>query len=420
VLLWGSPPWLRWLVWAARGLGWFGLALFAVCAVGYMTAAPYPLFQSSLWRLQKEVVVIYAALWVAVRVFAYRCYRATKDSDTLVAGALGDFVLMATAGLGAWCALPCVNALCDRSPLSSIPVKVTHVKWRRLSATPGSTTHPFATVHRLDNQGDDVVLDWGSCKPAPPESSPLATLRVGHGALGAAWISLPVLCRLPAVGDRPLVPGLSLGQGSPVVLVVLRTDAMRGYLKNRTDALEEAVSPLSDPSLPSEAYVWRLQGVLGNKDVAESDILTAPERLQLKGMLEPLGEAKARERQAIVRRAIQFAKSASDQRESSHALPKWMETIERARPGVSVLIIYDGSPPTWAKTVCAGNCRMAPRRAVDSEILALFAKVEYPWHDDLLYIADGAGRNVFSSPLADLEGRSECAKRLERMSSSTK
>lgn len=421
MLLLGSPPWLRRLVWAGRCLGWFGLGLFAVCAVRHMTEgpAPYPLFQSSLWRLQNKVVVIYTALWGAVRVFAYRSCRATKDFDTFFAGALGDAVLTATACLGAFVALPCVNALCDRSPQVSIPVKVTYVEWRRLSSTPGSTTHPFATVHRLDNKGDDVVLAWESCHPAPPTSSPLATLRVGPGALGASWISLPVLCRLPEVGDRPLVSGLSLGHGTPVVLVMLKTDAMSDYLNNRANAFGDAISPLSDSSLSSEAYFWRLQGVLEDKDVAQTDILTEPERLQLKGMLEPLGKARPKERQVIVRRAMRFAKSASDRREVSKTLPKWIEAVDRARPGVSILIIYDSSPPSWARSICVGNCRMAPRQSVDFEIFGLFAKPDYPWHD-VLYLADGGGQNVFSSPLTDLEGSSGCAKLLERMSGSTK
>jgi len=381
--------------------------------------APYPLFQSSLWRLQNKVVAVYTALWVAGTVFLYRLWRReTEESDTFLAGAVVDGVITGAACLGVCLAIPCFNALLDRSPLVSIPVEVKNIRWEKLG-TKSSTTHPFARVHRLDNKGDDVVLDWGSCRPAPPESSPLATLRVGPGALGAPWISLPVLCRLPEVGDRPLVSGLSLGKGSPVVLVALKTDAMADRLSNSANALTDAILPLSDSSLTSEAYFWRLQGILEDKNVANTDSLTAPERLQLKGMLEPLGEAKPKERQGIVRRAMQFAKSASDRREASNTLPKWIEAVERARPGVSILIIYDSSPPSWAKSACTHNCRMAPRRAVDSEILGLFAKPKYPW-EDVLSLADGGGQNVFSSPLADLERSSECAKLLERMSGSTK
>lgn len=418
MLLLGSPPWLRRLVWAARCMGLLGLVLYAVCAIQHMTA-PYPLFQSSLWRLQDKVVVIYATLWVAVRVFAYRSCRATKDSDTFFAGAIGDFVLTATACLGTCVALPCVNALLDRSPLASIPVEVNNVDWKTLGAK-SSTTHPFATVHRLDNKGDDVVLDWGSCEPAPPSSSPLATLRVGPGALGAAWISLPVLCRPPAVGDRPLVSGLSLGKGSPLILVTLKADAVRDYLNNRASALAEALSPLSDSSLSSEVYFWRLQGVLEDEDVAKTDILTGPERAELKRMLDTLGSAKPAERRVIVRRATEFAKSSNERREARITLPQWIDTANRTRPGVSILIIYDSALPNWLTSICAGNCRLVPRHAVDFGIFELFAKPEDPWQDDLLYLADGDGRNVFSSRLSELGGRSECAKILGRPPTSTR
>jgi hypothetical protein len=243
---------------------------------------------------------------------------------------------------------------------------------------------------------------------------------VGPGALGASWISLPVLSLPTGVGDRPLVNGLTLGQGSPVVLVTLKTDAMRDRLKNRTSALADALSPLSDSSSSSEAYSYRLQDVLDDKDVANTDILTAPEREELKRMLGPLNRARPAERQAIVRRALAFARSASEQREARVTLPQWIDTVDQARPGVSILIIYDGSPPSWAKSTCAANCRMARRQAVDSEIYGLFAKPQYPWHEDLLYIADGRGQNVFSSTLAELDRRSECAKTLQRASTATR
>jgi hypothetical protein len=419
VLLLGSPPWLRRLVWAARWLGLFGLVLHAVCAIRHMTA-PYPLFQSSLWWLQNKVVAVYTALWGAGIAFLYRLWRrGAEESDTFLAGAVIDGVITGAACLGVCLAIPCVNALLDRSPLASIPVEVTNVRWRKMGAK-SSTTHPFATVHRLDNKGDDVVLDWGSCKPAPPESSPLATLRVGTGALGASWISLPVLCRPPAVGDRPLVSGLSLGKGSPAVVVILKTDATRDDLNNRANALTDAISPLSDPSLTSEAYFWRLQGVLEDKDVAKTDILTAPERAELKRMLETLGNAKPAKRRVIVRRATEFAKSSNERREARITLPRWIDTANRARPGVSILIIYDSSPPNWATSMCADNCRMVPRKAVDSEIFELFAKPKDLWHEDLLYLADGGGQNVFSSGLSDLEKRPECAKILERTANATR
>ena len=96
-------------------------------------------------------------------------------------------------------------------------------------------------------------------------------------------------------------------------------------------------------------------------------------------------------------------------------VPKWIETVEHARPGVSTVLLFDGAVPEWASSVCSHNCQSVSQYESDRDILGLFLNRESSEHKDHLYVADAKGQRVFSAPLSDLERRPECAKVLAEM-----
>jgi hypothetical protein len=239
--------------------------------------------------------------------------------------------LLMTVSCISFCSgLDCLNAWLDFSTPAQVPVLVQAQRSEKRRTKYGASYHvEIARVTRLDRPGPAFDVPWDSCEvPSPGKASSLATVNVGRGAFGIPWIALPVVCRPLTVADRPLVAGVFLGRGAPVVLVTLE------------------------------------------------------------------------------------ASDGPEQSDQSTAVSKWIDAVNRARPGVSTVLLYDGAVPAWASSVCASKCQVVPLDIVDRDILEAFLKGDHSRRDGRLYVAGGQGQRIFEAPLSELARQSECAKAL--------
>ena len=315
-------------------LGLVGLLIWLVSSFIHINidsgdSGPYPTFGPDPGRRYVVVLLVYAAIWLRLTVQELR--RSSVEASTASLGLCLVVGLIMAAGCAGLClGLDCLNAWLDFSTPAHVPVLVQARRSEKRHTKYGAPHGvSIARVTRMDRPGPAFDVPWDSCRvPSPSVASPLATVKVGPGAFGIPWISLPVVCRPLTVADRPLATGVFLGRGAPVVLVTLE------------------------------------------------------------------------------------APDAPEQTDQSTTVPKWIDAADRARPGVSTVLVYDGAVPGWASSVCVRNCQIVPIDVVDRDILAIFLKGDDSRQGEHLYVANSRGQRIFSAPLSDLGRRSECAKAL--------
>ena len=319
---------------------------------------------------------------------------------------------MAAACVFACFGLDCLNAWLDFSAPKPIRVLV-HRRWtERHRGKTGYHSVFFAEISRLDHAGPNFTVPWDSCKVSPSgPASPFATVRVGSGAFGIPWMSLPVECHPLEVSDRPLAKGVTLGRGAPVVLVTVGSLDGPEYLDDGAKTLLDRIEALPFLSaLVASDYDLHAHRVV-EVEIGKARGFTGQERAQLIQILKPFGEVDDAARTKLIDRALEFARTTMQRNLARATVTKWIDSIGHACPGVPKVIVYAGSKPDWASSVSGENCEMVRVQDIDHDIGALFMREEKSWHDDSFYVADGKGKRVFSAPVSELE-RLDCAKLL--------
>jgi hypothetical protein len=368
---------------------------------------PYPLFNASVWPVLGGLAAAMVLFLIGWIIAAARTARTPEEA----ADAAGDGAVLALHLLFFWCFAAMgfgpLNGLLDFSKPRDVPVYVqdtwtTSHRSARSGGARYSTTVAF--VNRIDHPNERIKIDWGGgCKRhRGTVPSPYVTLRVARGAFGLPWMGEPV-CHPLRIEELPLVPGLFLGRGQPAVLVsadgISQSEEARGLEQQVTEGLS-AVAEASDELALAHA-LFRVRSDAGQ-------VLPVAERDQLFQILEPLVVAK-RVSRPVVNRAIEFYRHTVDVQKPAYTLPLWLKAIESAASGMPIVAFYKSMPSPRPELGCPG-CRVVGESDLDGRVADLFFK--NGMKPATVYLSDGAGNEVFSSPLSDLARRDELAARL--------
>jgi len=319
--------------------------------------------------------------------------------------------------------IPMLNALLDFSPKIVTPVYV-----QRKSSTPYRTLHGTkltgrsAVVNRLDHPEEhvDVSWQWG-CKGVAGIPSRIATIKLGRGAFGVPWFSLPAGCRPLAVDERPLSQDFYLGKGRAAVLVALRTGRPQSEAAAaRADDYARRKSDL----LASLTRLAEGHSKLSNEDAynATADarfVLTEGEQEELKRILQPL-PGKREQEMAIGRQALSFVKAAVFKRDRAKLLELWTRAIESRFPDAEMVILADSAPLAPEHRAACPHCREILEQELDSEILEVFMAGKDPWEDGShIYDADRMGQMIFQAALSDIDQEPRLLQKLALQSASS-
>lgn len=397
--------WIR-FVWL---LPWLIGATIRICKDQMVTPyAPYALFNGSFGRVYVVVAGGLTLLWLAWTVLSIHEARSPDGAvfKFKVSLVLGVHLIIAWAFFAM--GLNCLNALLDFSPLQDVPVYIheVHTDSHADKSSGGYYLTKVATVNRLDHPNEEIGIDWTGCSlPRGAKRSPFATLRVGRGAFGVAWLGTP-LCHPLKISEVPLFENFYVGRGQPAVLITVDGSAKPDRVVRLERQAEQSLSNL----YTADGMTPLFQALVRAQDAVNRALPLTLEGEQLVKMLHPMVGATKPPR-AQIDAAIQFYHHTLELRQVSYTLPLWLDAIERAAPGTPVVwIYYDMSPPAVLRDLKCSKCRAVEQGWMDGRIADRFFNREM--QPDTAYLADGAGKQVFSAALSDVGRRDELAKQL--------
>jgi hypothetical protein len=382
------------------------------------TFSPFPTFGGTFARAEAWIGVAALILWASAVVNIYRAVVASPAATEESTGAKALMLFSFVAGLLALCgwiastaALPVYNALLDFSPLTSTPVLVHSAGEHSFSTFKYGTGYDrLAVVSRLDHPDERVTIDWKGCPiPSFRDTSPFAALRLGRGALGVPWISLPIECHPLAISDKPLFGGTFLGKGGPVVLAIIEFDDPETEA-NLMRAVAAALTRFDAiTSGRSEAFRSSVEDTIAGAAILGSDI-----EQQLRAIWHPVfGGPPGADAKAASRRSREVIQTKAAKTDRAHIFGLWKQKADAVAPEVPIVAIYQGDPGKHLPEYQCPRCTVLSTEAVDPDVFHVFtASTALGFGEPRVLLADAAGRRTFEAPLSDTAQLPRFAQRL--------
>jgi hypothetical protein len=382
------------------------------------TLIPFPTFGGTFTRVEGWIGVAALVLWASAIVNVYRAVVASPAATEESTGTKAVMLFSFVAGLLALCgwivsttALPVYNALLDLSPLTSTPVLVHNASERSFSTFKYGTGHDrLAVVSRLDHPDERVTIDWKGCPiPSFRDTSPFATLRLGRGAIGVPWISLPIECHPLAISDKPLFGGTFLGKGGPVVLAIIEFDDPETEA-NLTRAVTAALTRFDAiASGGSDAFRSSVEDTIAGAAILGSDI-----EQQLRAIWDPVfGGPPGADAKAAARCSRELIQTRTVKMDRAHVFGLWEQKVDAVAPDVPIVVIYQGDPGKHLPEYRCPRCTVLSAEAVDPDVFRVFTgSAGLGFGEPRVLLADAAGRRTFEAPLLDTAQIAKFAQRL--------